>query len=119
MRREQPQPDPPPGEQWRARWCIPGTKLGSSSTRDSGCRRRHLTDNTRRAVDYRHVVHRPSGGAIQGDAKGHALRSIVLVLEHVEDDMRYERIASQVRKSPAAEENALFDQTLFITVPAL
>ena len=29
------------------------------------------------------------------------------------------RIASQVRKSPAAEENALFDQTLFITVPAL
>ena len=47
------------------------------------------------------------------------MRSIVLVLEHVEDDMRYERIASQVRKSPAAEENALFDQTLFITIPAL
>ena len=33
--------------------------------------------------------------------------------------MRYERMASQVRKSPAAEENALFDQTLFINIPAL
>ena len=71
-------------------------------------------------MDYRNVVHhRPSGGAIQGVAEGHALRSIVLVLEHVEDNMRYERIASQVRKSLAADENALFDQTLFITVPGL
>ena len=35
------------------------------------------------------------------------MRSIVLVPEHVEDDMRCERIASHVRKSPAAEENAL------------
>ena len=38
-------------------------------------------------VDDRHAVHRrPSGDPIQGDAEGHALRSIVLVLDHGEDD---------------------------------
>ena len=63
-------------------------------------------------VDDRHAVHRrPSGDPIQGDAEGHALRSIVLVLEHVEDDMRYERTACQVRKRPAAEENTLLSCT--------
>ena len=64
-------------------------------------------------MDDRHAVHRrPSGDPIQGDAEGHALRFMVLVLEHVKDDMRYERIARQVRKSSAAEGNALCDQTL-------
>ena len=61
-------------------------------------------------LDDRHAVHRrPSGD--QGNAEGHALRSIVLVLEHVEDDMRYERTACQVRKRPAAEENTLLSCT--------